>query len=69
MACNDSGYQAIAMNPQTHVVRVKTDSCTGCTLCQSVCPIPGCIRYVLQSYFFPTYRISCEVVFYGSSLY
>lgn len=45
MACNDSGYQAITMNPQTHVVHVQPDSCTGCTLCQTVCPIPGCIRY------------------------
>ncbi|XP_050530846.1 dihydropyrimidine dehydrogenase [NADP(+)] isoform X2 [Daktulosphaira vitifoliae] len=46
MACNDSGYQAIEMNPRTHVVRVHPDDCTGCTLCYSVCPIPGCISMV-----------------------
>ncbi|VVC41510.1 Hypothetical protein CINCED_3A005819 [Cinara cedri] len=46
MACNDSGYQAIAMDPKTHVVHVQPDSCTGCTLCQTVCPIPGCITMV-----------------------
>ncbi|XP_025414700.1 dihydropyrimidine dehydrogenase [NADP(+)] isoform X2 [Sipha flava] len=46
MACNDSGYQAIAMDPLTHTVRVQPDSCTGCTLCLTVCPIPGCISMV-----------------------
>lgn len=47
MACNDSGYQAITMDPETHIVHVQPDSCTGCTLCQTVCPIPGCIRFVV----------------------
>lgn len=42
MACADSGYQAIAFDPDTHIPRV-TDDCTGCTLCLSVCPIIDCI--------------------------
>jgi dihydropyrimidine dehydrogenase (NADP+) len=46
MACNDSGYQAIAMDPKSHAVHVQPDSCTGCTLCLTVCPIPGCISMV-----------------------
>jgi dihydropyrimidine dehydrogenase (NADP+) len=43
MACNDSGYQAITFNPETHIPTV-TDDCTGCILCVSVCPIIDCIR-------------------------
>ncbi|XP_022182624.1 dihydropyrimidine dehydrogenase [NADP(+)] [Myzus persicae] len=46
MACNDSGYQAISMDPKSHAVHVQPDSCTGCTLCLTVCPIPGCISMV-----------------------
>lgn len=45
MACNDSGYQAIEFDPETHIPKVN-DSCTGCTLCLSVCPIIDCIRMV-----------------------
>jgi dihydropyrimidine dehydrogenase (NADP+) len=45
MACNDSGYQAITFDPETHIPTV-TDDCTGCTLCLSVCPIIDCIRYM-----------------------
>uniref|UniRef100_A0A8C3G5W1 Dihydropyrimidine dehydrogenase [NADP(+)] n=1 Tax=Cyclopterus lumpus TaxID=8103 RepID=A0A8C3G5W1_CYCLU len=45
MTCNDSGYQAITFDPETHLPRV-TDSCTGCTLCLSVCPIIDCIKMV-----------------------
>ncbi|KAL0281629.1 UNVERIFIED_CONTAM: hypothetical protein PYX00_002557 [Menopon gallinae] len=45
MACNDSGYQAIEFDPETHIPNV-TDRCTGCTLCLSVCPIIDCIRMV-----------------------
>jgi len=41
MTCNDSGYQAIKFDPNTHLPTV-TDDCTGCTLCLSVCPIPDC---------------------------
>ncbi|XP_019724835.1 dihydropyrimidine dehydrogenase [NADP(+)] [Hippocampus comes] len=43
MTCNDSGYQAITFDPETHLPFV-TDSCTGCTLCLSVCPIIDCIK-------------------------
>jgi dihydropyrimidine dehydrogenase (NADP+) len=32
MACNDSGYQAIRFDAETHLPFV-TDTCTGCTLC------------------------------------
>ncbi|XP_049806556.1 dihydropyrimidine dehydrogenase [NADP(+)] [Schistocerca nitens] len=45
MACNDSGYQAIQFDPETHMARV-TDDCTGCALCLSVCPIIDCITMV-----------------------
>eukprot|EP00128_Syssomonas_multiformis_P018449 Colp12_sorted_trinity150504_noHs@28936 len=45
MTCNDSGYQAIHFDPNTHLPRVSTD-CTGCTLCVSVCPIIDCITMV-----------------------
>lgn len=40
MTCNDSGYQAIKFDPETHLPFV-TDDCTGCTLCVSVCPVIG----------------------------
>ena len=42
MTCNDSGYQAITFDKQTHLPHV-TDECTGCTLCYSVCPIIDCM--------------------------
>ncbi|XP_072366669.1 dihydropyrimidine dehydrogenase [NADP(+)]-like isoform X2 [Scyliorhinus torazame] len=45
MTCNDSGYQAITFDPETHIPRV-TDDCTGCTLCYSVCPIIDCITMI-----------------------
>ncbi|CAG0887949.1 unnamed protein product [Cyprideis torosa] len=45
MTCNDSGYQAIEFDPETHLPFV-TDNCTGCTLCLSVCPIIDCIKMV-----------------------
>ncbi|XP_028608017.1 dihydropyrimidine dehydrogenase [NADP(+)] [Grammomys surdaster] len=45
MTCNDSGYQAIQFDPETHLPTVS-DMCTGCTLCLSVCPIMDCIRMV-----------------------
>jgi len=45
MTCNDSAYQAIEFNPESHLPTV-TDDCTGCTLCLSVCPIPDCISMV-----------------------
>jgi dihydropyrimidine dehydrogenase (NADP+) len=45
MTCNDSGYQAITFNGETHLPHI-TDDCTGCTLCVSVCPIIDCITMV-----------------------
>uniref|UniRef100_A0A8C5LIU8 dihydropyrimidine dehydrogenase (NADP(+)) n=1 Tax=Jaculus jaculus TaxID=51337 RepID=A0A8C5LIU8_JACJA len=48
MTCNDSGYQAIQFDPETHLPTV-TDMCTGCTLCLSVCPIIDCIRMVSRT--------------------
>ncbi|MBN3296653.1 DPYD dehydrogenase, partial [Amia calva] len=48
MVCNDSGYQAIKFDPETHLPTV-TDSCTGCTLCLSVCPIINCIKMVSRT--------------------
>ncbi|CAG9760419.1 unnamed protein product [Ceutorhynchus assimilis] len=45
MACNDSGYQAIRFDPESHIPKVN-DDCTGCTLCMSVCPIIDCITMV-----------------------
>ncbi|XP_076813425.1 dihydropyrimidine dehydrogenase [NADP(+)]-like [Clavelina lepadiformis] len=45
MTCNDSGYQAIVFDPETHLPTVQ-DTCTGCTLCLSVCPIIDCIKMV-----------------------
>ncbi|XP_077981130.1 dihydropyrimidine dehydrogenase [NADP(+)]-like [Glandiceps talaboti] len=45
MTCNDSGYQAITFDPKTHLPHI-TDSCTGCTLCVSVCPIIDCIEMI-----------------------
>jgi len=45
MTCNDSGYQAITFDKETHIPHVTAD-CTGCTLCVSVCPIIDCITMV-----------------------
>ncbi|ODN03162.1 Dihydropyrimidine dehydrogenase [NADP(+)], partial [Orchesella cincta] len=45
MTCNDSGYQAIEFDAETHLPHVSTD-CTGCTLCLSVCPIVDCIQMI-----------------------
>lgn len=46
MTCNDSGYQAISFNSNTHIPKVNNSDCTGCTLCVSVCPIIDCITMV-----------------------
>lgn len=45
MACNDSGYQAISFDAETHLPHI-TDDCTGCNLCLSVCPIIDCISMI-----------------------
>ncbi len=46
MTCNDTGYQAIEFDKDTHLPFVKNENCTGCTLCYSVCPIIECIKMV-----------------------
>merc|ERR1712066_695331 len=46
MTCNDTGYQAISFDEQTHLPKVNEDSCTGCTLCYSVCPVIECIQMI-----------------------
>ncbi|GAB6026611.1 hypothetical protein CHUAL_013019 [Chamberlinius hualienensis] len=56
MTCNDSGYQAISFDPETHLPLVSSDDCTGCTLCLSVCPIPDCIKMVPRGSFKPPNR-------------
>lgn len=55
MACNDSGYQAIHFDPETHIATV-TDDCVGCTLCSSVCPIIDCIQMVPRTTDYVPYR-------------
>ncbi|KAJ6242846.1 dihydropyrimidine dehydrogenase [NADP(+)] [Anaeramoeba flamelloides] len=42
MSCT---YDAIIFNEKTHIPLV-TDDCTGCGLCQSVCPVIDCIKFV-----------------------
>lgn len=62
MTCNDSGYQAIKFDPETHLP-VVMDSCTGCTLCWSVCPIIDCIKMVTRKTAYePKRGISPQVV-------
>jgi len=46
MTCNDTGYQAIEFDEVTHLPKVNEGSCTGCTLCYSVCPVIECISMV-----------------------
>jgi len=45
LTCNDSGYQSIKFDKETHFPTI-TEDCTGCTLCLSVCPVPECITMV-----------------------
>jgi len=52
MTCNDSGYQAIHFDAETHLPHI-TDDCTGCTLCLSVCPIIDCITMEPRDQVFP----------------
>ncbi|KAL0156453.1 hypothetical protein M9458_047699, partial [Cirrhinus mrigala] len=39
---------AIVFDPETHLPVIR-DSCTGCTLCLSVCPIIDCIKMVART--------------------
>ena len=50
MTCNDTGYQAISFDEETHLPKVNENSCTGCTLCYSVCPIIECIQASTTDY-------------------
>merc|ERR1711916_2636 len=43
--CNDSAYQAIEFDCDTHLPLV-TNECTGCGLCATVCPVVNCITFV-----------------------
>ena len=45
-SCNDSGYQSITFDSDTHLPYIVEEDCTGCTLCLSVCPINDCITMV-----------------------
>jgi dihydropyrimidine dehydrogenase (NAD+) subunit PreA len=45
-ACEDGAHQAIALQRNTRVPRIKRDECVGCNLCQIVCPVEGCITMV-----------------------
>eukprot|EP00708_Paratrimastix_pyriformis_P002040 GAFH01000778.1.p1 GENE.GAFH01000778.1~~GAFH01000778.1.p1 ORF type:complete len:1009 (-),score=433.33 GAFH01000778.1:131-2905(-) len=38
MSCNDTGYQSIRFNPDTHLPEFHDETCMGCALCFSVCP-------------------------------
>jgi dihydropyrimidine dehydrogenase (NAD+) subunit PreA len=42
ISCRDAGYQAIART-KDKFYRVSEKRCTGCALCQQVCPVAGCI--------------------------
>jgi len=46
MTCNDNGYQAIDFDPVSHIPKVSEEDCTGCGICESVCPALGCIEFI-----------------------
>ncbi|MEW6265222.1 MAG: NAD-dependent dihydropyrimidine dehydrogenase subunit PreA [Thermodesulfobacteriota bacterium] len=45
VSCRDAGYQAIRLQSDKSPV-VNKKKCTGCSLCQHVCPVRGCIALV-----------------------
>jgi dihydropyrimidine dehydrogenase (NAD+) subunit PreA len=45
VSCRDAGYQAITVDGD-HLPLVNRESCTGCSLCQQVCPVLDCIQLV-----------------------
>lgn len=42
IACRDGGYNAISL--ENGSIHINTDKCRGCGVCQSVCPVSGCIH-------------------------
>jgi dihydropyrimidine dehydrogenase (NAD+) subunit PreA len=42
ISCLDSGYQAVSRSKE-RIYRVSEKRCTGCALCQQVCPVERCI--------------------------
>ena len=52
MTCNDSGYQAISFDPETHLPKVN-DDCTGrCKYLTNVCRIYHYIHIVFGMVYF-----------------
>ena len=54
--CNDNGYQAISFDPVTHIPKVDEEKCTGCGICESVCPALNCISFHPRDGFVPPVR-------------
>lgn len=46
IVCRDSGYQAIELHKKNRMPLVALDDCTGCSLCEHACPVPGCISLI-----------------------
>ena len=42
ITCRDAGYQAISLKEDRTPV-VDKEKCTGCSLCQHVCPVWDCV--------------------------
>jgi dihydropyrimidine dehydrogenase (NAD+) subunit PreA len=45
VSCRDAGYQAITFG-ENRLPLVNRERCTGCSLCQQVCPVLDCIQLV-----------------------
>jgi len=61
LTCNDTGYQAIMFDGDSHLPKVDELRCTGCGLCQAVCPSPGTIEYVpMRRRFMPKRGLEIE---------
>jgi dihydropyrimidine dehydrogenase (NAD+) subunit PreA len=46
-SCQDGAHQAISWNSD-RLPKVDKERCTGCGLCQVVCPVPDCITLVIE---------------------
>jgi len=42
VSCRDAGYQAIKLR-EDRIPMVDKEKCTGCSLCQQVCPVWDCV--------------------------